>query len=88
MKTSYQIRWDTERILNEARKRTAELMSDNTKRVQSMLEDLMKEAGWSESEFVDALCTDVIQRKSVRPPGPGLAKVDATEAGDRKKRTG
>lgn len=64
MKTNLgHIKWDTERILRESRVRTAALMTDNTKRVQEMLEDLMEEAGWTESEFIDALCTDVITRR-------------------------
>ena len=55
-------RWPADRLLKEARRRTADLMTDNTKRVQEMLSVLVAEAGWTDSEFVDALCSDVIVR--------------------------
>jgi len=54
------IRWSEARLLVEARKRTKELFTDNSVRVQKMLSNLLKEAGWNEEEFIDALCKDVI----------------------------
>ena len=54
-------KWTKDKVLAEARKRTRALMTDNTVRVQRMLDGLVKEAGWSEEEFIDALCADIIQ---------------------------
>ena len=54
-------KWPRTRVLSEARKRTKELFTDNSKRIQAMLADLIAEAGWTEDEFIDALCSDVIQ---------------------------
>lgn len=53
-------RWSENKVLAEARKRTKELF--HPKAVQEMLAGLLKEAGWSEDEFMDALCQDVIKR--------------------------
>ena len=63
-------RLSQERILAEARKRTAALSteetSDNASRIQKMLDELVREAGWTDSEFIDALCKDVIQNPKSR----------------------
>lgn len=55
-------KWTEERVLAEARRRTKELFTDNSKRVQLMLAHLLVEAGWSEEDFIDALCQDAIRR--------------------------
>ena len=55
-------KWTQEQVLREARKRTKELFTDNSKKIQTMLANLMVEAGWSEEEFIDALCQDVITK--------------------------
>lgn len=55
-------RWSTDRVLSEARRRTKLLFTDNPKKVQAMFGHLVKEAGWTDEEFIDALCTDAIQR--------------------------
>ena len=63
-------RWSQERILAEARKRTTDLSvditSDNASRIQKMLDELVREAGWTDAEFIDALCKDVIQNPKSR----------------------
>lgn len=53
-------RWSEKQVLTEARRRTKELF--HPKAVQEMLASLIKEAGWNEEEFIDALCQDVIKR--------------------------
>lgn len=53
-------KWGTARILKEARTRTKELF--NPKAVATMLQGLLEEAGWTEDEFMDALCQDVIKK--------------------------
>lgn len=55
-------KWSSERVLAEARRRTKELF--NPKGTQKMLDGLLKEAGWSSDEFIDALCQDVIRKGS------------------------
>jgi len=70
LKPLLKARWSQERILAEARKRTAALSteetSDNASRIQKMLDELVREAGWTDSEFIDALCKDVIQNPKSR----------------------
>lgn len=56
------IRWPQERVLAEARRRSQEHLEP--RKIQQMLTDLLREAGWSEDEFIDALCEDVIRRGS------------------------
>lgn len=58
----FRMKWSREQVLSEARGRTKELYTDNPKRVQEMLAGLLAEAGWSEDEFIDALCQDVIRK--------------------------
>lgn len=53
-------KWSSSRVLAEARVRTKELF--NPKAVAGMLQELLKEAGWSEDEFMDALCKDIIKK--------------------------
>lgn len=55
-------KWSKERVIDEARRRTKELFTDNMKKIQHMLACLLDEAGWTEDEFIDALCQDAIQR--------------------------
>ena len=57
-------KWSREKVIREARLRTRELFTDNSRRVQVMLAKLLEEAGWSEDEFIDALCQDVIKNGS------------------------
>jgi len=35
----------------------------NSKGIQKMLADLMVESGWSEEDFIDALCLDIQRRR-------------------------
>lgn len=56
------VRWSEEKILAEARKRTKETFSP--KSTQVMLESLLQEAGWTNVEFIDALCRDVVKKWS------------------------
>lgn len=59
-------RWSKETILAEARKRTAAMPADNASGIQKMLDELVREAGWTDAEFIDALCNDVIQNPKSR----------------------
>lgn len=56
------IRWSKERVLQAARQRTEGLNATNSVKVQEMLAQLIVEAGWSETDFIDALCHDVVTR--------------------------
>jgi hypothetical protein len=58
-------RWPIKHALAAARERTKSIRDAGgaTKQVQLMLESLMTESGWEESEFIDELCKDVIARK-------------------------
>lgn len=61
-------KWSKERVLAEARSRTAEL-KDHDKgvaEVQAMLALLITEAGWTEPEFLQALTQDVVARTRKR----------------------
>lgn len=58
--TILNVKWSQEKVLAEARRRTKEHF--NSKGTQVMLSGLLKEAGWTEDEFIDALCQDVIRR--------------------------
>lgn len=55
-------KWSEERVLSEARRRTKELFTDNPKKVQLMLAHLMVESGWTDEEFIEALCKDTIRK--------------------------
>jgi len=55
-------KWPKEQVLDEARRRTRALCTDNSRRIQAMLAQLLEEARWSEEEFIDALCQDTIRR--------------------------
>ena len=56
------LKWSKERVLKEARRRTREVKDQNQSRLQEALAILMKEAGWKEDDFIDALCKDVMAR--------------------------
>lgn len=58
-------RWPEHQVLSAARQRTSRLSTDNTIRIQRMLESLMAESGWTESDFLGALCRDAV-RKAVQ----------------------
>lgn len=55
-------RWPEHKVLSAARQRTNRLTTDNTVRIQRMLEGLMLESGWTESDFLDALCRDAVRK--------------------------
>lgn len=55
-------RWTESRVLAEARKQTAHLNVDNPVKLLAMLGTLLRDAGWTEEEFIDALCQDIIAR--------------------------
>lgn len=56
------LKWSKERVLKEARRRTREVKDQNQSRLQEALAILMKEAGWNENDFIEALCKDVMSR--------------------------
>lgn len=74
-------RWTQEHVLSVARQRTRELVHDLNK-IQGMLERLMVESGWSNEDFSNALCLDVIQRANdpVQAAAIDQAHEDAIEA--------
>lgn len=49
-------------MLRTARERTRELACENTRQVQAMLGSLLREAGWSERQFLDSMVRDVSRR--------------------------
>lgn len=53
-------KWSKDQVLAEARRRTKEQF--NSKKTQEMLSQLLAEAGWTEEDFIDALCQDIIHR--------------------------
>lgn len=57
--------WSKERVLAEARKRTAEMKLEDepAHAIQRALAVLLVEASWSEEQFIDALCADIIFRR-------------------------
>jgi len=52
-------RWPERRVLSEARRRTRQLNAANTAAVQHMLAELLRSAGWTGPDFVEALCRDI-----------------------------
>lgn len=74
-------RWTQDRVLAVARQRTRELTHDLNK-IQGMLAQLMVESGWSNEDFSNALCLDVIQRANdpVQAAAMDQAHEDAIEA--------
>jgi len=60
------IKWSTDLVLQAARERTRSITVTDSKGIQKMLADLMVESGWSEEDFIDALCEDVKRRHRQR----------------------
>lgn len=54
-------RWPEHRVLTEARKKTQSMSPDMSVQLQQELATMLVTAGWSEEEFIDALCKDVIK---------------------------
>lgn len=59
-------RWSQERVLKEARKRTHEQMVESAKQTQRLLDELLREAGWTNEEFLDAFIQDVVSKDQRR----------------------
>jgi hypothetical protein len=57
------VRWSEQRILEVARQRTHDLRTAESIRLTTMLAALMQEAGWEDSEFTDALCRDIMEKR-------------------------
>ena len=73
-------RWPSVKVIEEARKRTRATSINNASDTQSStiavrgaLEKLLIEAGWSEDDFIDALCEDVGKKGLKHTIGPKLA---------------
>jgi hypothetical protein len=67
-------KWSTATLLEAARARTALLRMGTAMDVRKMLEELLVNAGWSEEEFINALCEDIINRANRTKSGT-FAKV-------------
>ena len=69
-------RWEATAVLRAARARMRELVNKNSALIQTMLADLLKEAGWSEQDFLDALVRDISENGKDRwqVPTPSLAR--------------
>jgi hypothetical protein len=70
-------RWPEQHVLQAARTRAKALSSttaalafqaaaQSSVQMSDMLRDLMTESGWSEDEFLDALCRDIIAHANAR----------------------
>lgn len=63
-------RWPEAKLLVEARRQTRKINSTNSRRVRYMLAALLKEAGWTDAEFLDAFVRDVTRAALIRKATP------------------
>lgn len=61
-------KWTRDEVLAEARRRVNAMVVQTPNSIQRVLESLVAEAGWEDSELLNALCTDVVKRSSRPPP--------------------
>ena len=59
-------RWPKDQVLKVARERTHSMSRLHQARVQRMLASLLREAGWSEEEFLNVFIDDVTASPSLR----------------------
>ncbi len=56
-------RWPEQQVLAVAREKARALMGDGqNKQLQAELAAVLVEAGWTEEEFIDVLCKDLIAK--------------------------
>lgn len=67
-------RWAEGDLIKEARLRTRKINATNSQQVQRMLCALLKEAGWTDAEFLDAFVRDVTRVVRLRKAHPATAK--------------